>query len=443
MTALALCLQDKGIRITGSDSVQPQITDNTLKQRQIPVFEFKPENLNREIDLVIYSGAYQPAKHPEIIQAKHLQLPVCTLAEAISGLTLEQQTIAVCGVGGKTTTTSMLIKSFYDSNTKASWYVGVSKVDQKIEPGHFDPEGKIFITEADEYAISPPSDLRPKFALLNPDVVICTNLVHDHPDIYPDFAATLTVFNEFFRKIPANGLLLINEQVSQHPEVLTGVTAPVQTFGFSPAADWQIQSTPSGLSQHLELTGKPGKYQLNIRFPGQGNALNAAAAFITAKFLGLDPDKTGASLAEFSGTKRRLEMIKNQDGIIYFDDYGHHPLEIKTTLSALKAAYPGRRLIVAFQAHTYTRTKTLLNDFAASFSDCDQLIIAPIFASAREPVDPDFTAAVLASAIKSSASINAFEDFMSIVKYIKQIRQSGDIVLTIGAGNIYQIHQDL
>jgi UDP-N-acetylmuramate--alanine ligase len=440
MTAVALCLQDLGKQVTGSDSINPQITDKTLSDRQIPVKIFSENNIDQSIDLVIYSGAYKQT-HPELQQATTLNIPTITQAEALAQLTIGYQTIAVCGVGGKTTTTSMLIKSFLEAGDKPSYFVGVSTINNQYPPGKID-QGQNFIVEADEYAISTPTNNQAKFSLLSPKIIVCTNLVHDHPDIYPDFAATCKTFVEFFNKLPDDGLLLINYEITKIPGLLDQLKiGAIQTIGTDQAADWHIAANSPYEST---ITYKNQTFKLNLSLPGQLYAFNATAALAVASHLSLPVDQIINSLNSFKGTKRRLELIKNTDNILYFDDYGHHPIEIKSTLATLKTTYPNHRLIVVFQPHTYSRTKALLDDFAVSLSIADEVILAPIFASAREAVDPTVSIEDLATAIKKNGtSAKALPGFTEIIDFIKTVRKPNDIIATVGAGDIYHLHESL
>ncbi len=441
MTALALCFQDLGLTVTGSDTDQPQITDPTLKSHQIHPLPFSPANIHSRLDLIIHSAAYSKDQHPELIKAASLQLPLVNQATALAQLANTKTLIAVCGVGGKTTTTSMLIWIFTQLGLNPSWAVGVSGVGS-LPPGKF-TSGKHFILEADEYAIAPPHDTRPKLALYKPQVVICTNINYDHPDIYSTYQDTATVFTNFFSTIPSSGLLIINHQTKNLTSLLSSLASPFTTFGTSNQAEWSLHtssSQPPSFTLHHQHTSHP----LHLPLPGTANALNASAAIIAAHHFHTSPRQALAELTHFPGIKRRLETIKNQDHILYLDDYAHHPTEIASTLTALKHHYPKRRLLVAFQPHTYSRTQALLPEFSTCFTAADQVFIVPIFASAREPKSSAISSNTLASSIKKHhPAVSYFSSFSDLSRHLNHIKQPHDIILTLGAGDIYQLHQQL
>lgn len=417
MTPLALMLQDLGIKVQGSDTPETQITDQVLAKRDIQVSDFSPANITADLDVVIYSGAYKKTVHPELIKAKELGIYTISQAEALATLIAEKKLIAVCGVGGKTTTTGMMAQVFSELN-QGGWFVGVSQISQNLVPGKID-DSPFFVAEADEYAITPGIDNRPKFSLYKPQIIICTNLAYDHPDIYPDFEATKKVFAEFFNQLPPEGLLVIKQK---DLDLIQDLLKP---------------ETKIALVENNHES-------LELQVIGQMNQLNAQAVMLACAHLKLDLSKVRAGLAKFAGTKRRLELVADQDQIIYLDDYGHHPDEIKLTLAAIKQNYPDKRIRVVFHAHTLTRTKALLQEFGQSFSQADEVLVAPIFTSARETDDQSVTAQKLAEQIsKHHHQVQAFDDVKEIVDYLKKSRRPNDLILTLGAGDIYKIHQQL
>lgn len=441
MTPVALMLQDLGKTITGSDTSDSQITDTTLDHRAITVTDFDA-NLPQDTNLVIYSGAYNHSQNPQLKQAQVLQIHTITQAQALATLTQNKKTIAVCGVGGKTTTTAMLATIFQTAHTDPSWFVGVSNFNHDWLPGRMG-EGEFFLAEADEYAISPHQNQNPKFSLLSPQMIICTNLLHDHPDIYPDLDSTIKVFVDFFNKLPPDGLLIIQPQHYQLVKDQLTTKARIATFGDKQSgASHKIQIFPDDSFTINTPTGEsPTIFPTSI---GNHNIYNAAAAYIAALYSDIDPSLISKGISVFTSSKRRLEKIGYQNDILYYDDYGHHPEEIKATLKALKNRFLDRRIITIFHPHTYSRTKTLFDQFATAFVDTDIVIVADIFASARETIDSSISSAKLVEAIKSS-NPNALYlgDHHHIVKHLKTIRQPGDLILTLGAGDIYKIHTEL
>ena len=440
MTPLAIMLKELGNTVTGSDTLESQITDEILRQHDISVTEFSPDTITQEIDVVVYSGAYMVSRHPELQKAEELMLPLASQAMMLAELVNTKDHIAVCGVGGKTTTSGMGATVF-NYLGYGGWFSGVSKINGTLPGGHID-DSELMIVEADEYAIATRSDSRPKFALYNPKVIICTHLAHDHPDIYESFDKTLDTFAQFFNRLPDDGALIINPRDLHLLENRLNTKAKVITFAEDPTADWCIKK--SGMNMLYNLFHEDQEYQLNMSVIGTMNAENATALVAACDFLKLDIDEVLKGITEFKGTKRRLEIIREENNILYMDDYGHHPDEINVTLSAIKNQYPDKRLVVIFHPHTLSRTSALLEEFGNSFVAADQILLAPIFASAREYDDGSVSLRDLHQAIESSFhKVESFKDFDAIAEEIKEIRKPGDIILTLGAGDVYKVHEKL
>ncbi len=443
VTALACCLKNLKKNLTGSDTKLPQITDPILKSLNISTKNFSPKNITSDLDLVIYSGAYQKNSHPELIQAAKKNIYTLSQAQALAQLMVPKDQILVCGVGGKTTTTGMMVHAQTKLKLKPSWFIGTSQINNQILPGKID-SGKYFIAEADEYAIAPPTNTNPKFSLYQPKVIVCTNLVHDHPDIYDNLEQTRNTFAKFFNKLPKDGLLLINYHTTHLKSLINKLEtkAQVQTFGTAPMADWYIKHTANPLNwqiHHRQYT-----LDLKLKVPGLINAQNATAVIASNFFLGHNIKKITNALHSYTGVKRRLELIQTKNDIHYYDDYAHHPKEITGALKALKSIHPKSRLITIFHPHTFSRTKALLQDFSTAFTATDQLIIAPIFSSAREKQDQTISSPGLVKAIKPHNPNTLYlSDFDHIIDHIKKISQPNDVIVTMGAGNIYQSHKQL
>lgn len=453
VSSLAIILKQIGHTVEGSDTAEIQITDTSLSQAQIPVAEFESVELNPDYDLIIYSGAYNPTSNPVLKQARQLELTTLSLAEATAALLHKRKLICVCGVGGKTTTSSMLAYGL-KSNSEVGYLVGVSQLTDSEPAARWGNETGYFIIEADEYAIDPPEDTRPKFDLYQPEIVICTHLAYDHPDIYQDFDQTLDTFASLFNRIPKSGCLIINQEdynlikdrLSDQVEVvILKVTTRHERASISETEADQAEAYPQFDPDTSTLNlDDQNKHDLQLKTIGQVNQLNAALASVAVVKADLNLVSFLEQLKDFSGVKRRQELIKQEAGVTYFDDYGHHPDEIKLTLEAIAQAFPDKRLIVVFHPHTLSRTKKLLTEFALAFNLADQVLVAPIFASAREVDDQSISSEVLANEIKNRGTqAQAYSDFETIINRLKQVRRRGDLILTLGAGDIYKIHQYL
>jgi len=441
MTPVALILDDLGIKVTGSDYSDTQITDQILTERKISISSFNKENISDDVDLVIYSGAYKRETNEELLSAFSKKIHTISQAEALASLINEKQKlVCVCGVGGKTTTSAM-IASIMDENKSGGWFVGVSRFNGDTVSGKID-ESDYFVAEADEYAVSPPINLSPKFSLYLPKIVVCTNILYDHPDVYPDFDTTLKAFAELFNRVPKDGLLIIRLADLEKVRPYLDLSCQIQTYGIEDEADWKL--LPSDNNQSYIIKSQDQEIEIKPWLIGAMNALNATAALAACSYLRINSELVINTLNEFKGVKRRLEIIKEEADILYLDDYGHHPREIEVTLASLKKVYPDRRLLVIFHPHTLSRTKALFKEFTQSFKNADHLIIAEIFTSAREQDDNSISSRDLVKEIAiNQDGVEYGSSFGEIIDRVKQIRRPKDIILTLGAGDIYKIHDQL
>lgn len=400
MTSLALAMQDAGWTVSGSDVSDEFITDPVLASRHIPI-----QPLSAPIppaDQVIYSTAY-PAP-------SSIAIP---LAQALADFVKDRVVIAVAGVGGKTTTTAMLASLFHAAGRDVGYYVGTSSIAGLSAPGHCGTD-PVYIVEADEYAISK-TDPRPKFALLTPQVVITTNIVHDHPDIYPNEGSTLAAFRELIERLPADGAWIYSSTDPLSQNLCKGSTLVCQTI-------------------HYALPDPP----LTLNVFGEQNQLDAQAAVLAATAAGLTHEEALRSIQSYRGAGRRQEFHGEVAGRLLYDDYGHHPGELKLTIQAFIDHFPARRLLVVFESHTYSRTEALLAGFAEALKLADMAFIMPIFESAREKglphtVTPESFASLIPGAIPLT--------WDSAADTIWSTSQPGDIILTMGAGFVYKLHE--
>jgi len=420
MTALALCAQDLGIKVTGSDTQEVFVTDAILKERKIDwKVGFSIDNLENKPDLVITTGAHGGLENPEVLAAKNLGIPVLTQAEALGEISKDKVTVAVCGVGGKTTTSALIAHILSFSGLNPSWAIGVGKIFPLGYPGKYDKEGKLFVCEADEFVNSPGIDNTPKFLFLTPRIVVVTNIEHDHPDVYPTLSDTKKAYLDFFRKIPKDGLLVANGNDKNIKDVIKNLSCPIVTFS---------------LSDKIE-TSLPGEY----------NQRNIAAAIAVADYLKIPREVTIKAIKTFKGTQRRFERVgATKEGAIIIDDYAHHPNEIKAVLKATKELYPDNRIIAVFQPHTYSRTKVLFSDFAKAFIHADIACFMDIYASAREKKDESVSSKNLAKETKKDNKKSYYiGGHDGAIKWLKNHLKKGDVLLTLGAGDIFYINEKL
>lgn len=441
MANLAIILKKLGKDVTGSDVKEEFITDQLLKKSK--VFwqtGFEPKKITKNTDLVIYSAAHQGDMNPQVIKAKKLGVKVISQARLLGELTkLFKTTIAVCGCHGKTTTSSLLSYALIKLGTYPSYLVGSSNFNE-FPGGDFNSQ-KYFVIEADEYGVNPPYDLTPKFHHLNPDLILCTNIDFDHPDVYKNLDEVKKAYLKFF----ANKKLVL---CADDPPTLQSINRlksnQYLTFGFSDKADISI-STPKFFHDGSSFTlfykqKKLGVFKLSLF--GEKNILNAAGVVLTLLQLGFDPKKIKTAIKGFTGAKRRFELIYSKNGIYLFDDYAHHPKEIETTIFAARSRFPGKRIVLIFQPHTYSRTQTLLKDFTKSLSLADYSYVLPIFPSARENKNNFKVKSQDISKINPQ-KIKAVNSKKELLNLLTTNYQPLTTFITMGAGDVYKLKDDI
>jgi len=415
MTSLALAMQDQGWQISGSDTNESFITDEILLSRQIPLSPLKA-SIPSDTNLVIYSGAYPPPA---------TSIRTLSLAQALAEFVASRQVIAVAGVGGKTTITAMLAVLMRTAGRKVGYYIGTGSIPGLPTPGAAG-EDPYFVIEADEYAISK-DDHRPKFALLSPHILITTNIIHDHPDIYPDIASTQAVFLDLLNHLPPQGVWLY--------------------YAADPLTQ-TLQKELSTFRQDLKLIpygpDHPLYSKLELKVFGTHNRLDALAAVLAAQEAGLSEAASLSAITSYRGAMRRQEKIGEVNDRVLYDDYGHHPEEIEATVKAFRAQFPAKRLVLVFESHTYSRTEMLFDQFAAALALADLVFVMPIFESAREKGKPHTVSHLaLAAAINQHQPIATAVEWETAASTIAKASKPGDLLLTMGAGFVYKLHQEL
>jgi len=443
MVALACLAQDLGIKVSGSDLPEVFHTDKIIKQRNFTLYSFFSVQNILNPDLVVYSAGHDGVKNIEVKTAVSLGIPILTQSQFLSLFTKKKKLISIAGVGGKSSTSAMLSTILIGCGFNPSYFIGVAGVDPLGDPGKFDKKGELFVAEADEYF--DPKLGCAKFLTQDPETVILPNLAYDHPDVYKNTDDTLSCFKTFLDKIPANGLLIANTDSFLVKKLFTGFNASKISFGFKPGVDALLKTVTNdkGINSFsMQFKGK--KYLFSLSVPGKYNILNAAGAILTAFHYGLTYKDVKNSLLSFRGTKRRFEKIYEDKNFFIYDDYAHHPVEIKSLLVSARLFFKHKKLIVVFQPHTYSRTKALLNDFASSFSDCDQVIVCDIFASAREKKDDSVSSKLLADKINEYSKNGLYlAGKKEILSFLEKKLVKNTAILTVGAGNLFHWHSDL
>ena len=440
MSGLAKILIEEGFTISGSDSKESPIT-KALEEQGVKIFYGqKAENISasEKIDVVVYTAAVHP-DNPEFIAVKDAGIPMLTRAELLGQIMKEYDLpVAISGTHGKTTTTSMLSKILLEADTDPTLSIGgiFKDIGGNIRVG----KSEYFVTEACEYTNS--------FLSFFPKISVISNIDADHLDFFKDIDDIRHSFKKFAKLLPDDGTLVINGDIDNVDDITDGLTCTVLTYGSKDSFDfypsditYDENGNPS-FKAHL----KNGEVlDIKLAVPGIHNVYNALAATAVASILGIDKEHITSALSLFGGTSRRFEHKGEISGVTIIDDYAHHPTEIKATLTAAQN-YPHNKIWCVFQPHTYTRTKALLNEFADALSLADHVVLADIYA-ARETDNLGISSRTLMEKIKELGhECNYFptiSGFGEIEKFLLQNCTKGDLLITMGAGDVVKIGDEL
>ncbi len=457
MAALAQLLTDAGKHVSGCDVAEDFVTKGVLNTLSCQIDVGFGHQLPDNAQCVIYTAAHHGLDNPMVQQAIEKHIPSASHAEALAFYLNQKRGIAVCGVGGKSTVSAMISWILEKTNRHPGYAVGVGKIVGLEKTGKWSTESDLFVAEADEYAIDPAAPKKgepmiPRFGFMKPMVTVCTNLNFDHPDVYKDFNHTKQVFAKFFLAIKERGELIINadnldlvELVDSLQPYLDEHEVKVWTYGSSELAKIKLLNYTTGEGHNqADFTYKNKSYSLKLPLPGKFNCMNAIAAITACLAVGVPIVDSIAALAEFHSTMRRFEYVGEKNGVRFYDDYAHHPNEVASVIKAITEWYPNRRVVIAFQSHTFSRTKQLFNEFVTAFGEAKEVVMIDIFPSAREAFDPSVTSTQLCEAITAAHPQVSTLNLLTIPKlaaYLQQTLKPGDICLTVGAGDIYQVHQ--
>lgn len=441
MTALAVFAKEAGVKVTGSDTAEEFVTDEVLERNKIqPRVGFGEENITGKPDLVIATGAHGGLTNPEAVAAKLKGIPTIMQGQAVGMFMENKKGVSVCGVGGKTTTAAMVATVLARNSRNPSFIIGCGDIFSLGNPGHYG-KGEYCIVEADEYVTSPKVDQTPKFLWQTPLYIVVTNIEHDHPDVYKDIEETKNAYLDFFRKLPHQGALIANVDNQNVRDVLFKFSGRVETYGASEEASWRLEGFNISNGKNIFWVEHGGVVlgRITLQVPGRHNCLNALASVVTGLEIGLSFEEIQKGLSFFRGSKRRFEFVGEKNDVVFYDDYAHHPNEIRVTLQAAREWFATKKIICIFQAHTYSRTKALLSEFAQSFQKADEVIITDIYSSKREEKDPTISGEILASRIRNFQPRTYFLGSKeNVVEFILNHAKPDTIIFTMGAGDIYK-----
>ncbi len=443
MTALAEIFRARGAIVTGSDVKDKFYTDDILHELGIPVFEgFSEANLPHSTKLLVYSAAYSPDEHPEIIKARGLGIDILSYAEALGRLSGESVSAGISGVHGKTTTTAIAGTVFKEFDLPFSVMTGSAAANfggkSTLVKGH-----KYFIAETCEY--------KRHFLNFHPDYLVITSIEADHLDYFCDLDDVIGAFVEYAERLPKKGTLIYcaDDAGTLKAVGIIGVKRPdlvMVPYGFKADGDFRITGYEQLSGEQRFFVKKFGEREFIIKVPGRHNILNSTAAAALLQSIlfreGINTDSydgIAKGLAGFRGTKRRSELIGESEGILIMDDYGHHPGAIKTTLAGLRDFYPDRRIVVDFMSHTYSRTEALLDDFAVSFGSADVVLLHKIYASAREKAGNISGRDLYDRVAEQHDAVYYYEEVMDSLDFISKVLKPGDLFITMGAGDNWKL----
>jgi len=435
MSGIAEVLLNLGYKVSGSDLRESDTTERLRSLGGEICIGHAAENLTN-VDVVVTSTAVQ-GDNPEVIEAKRRMVPVIPRAEMLAELMRMKYGIAIAGTHGKTTTTSMVATVLTHAGIDPTIVIGgkLNTLGSNAKLG----QGKFLVAEADESDGS--------FLTLSPTIAVVTNIDADHLDYYTGGLEQIKdTFVSFINKVPFYGLAVLCQEDRNINEIIPRIKKRFMTYGLSSQAD--LRAT------HVKLDGFQTTFtahykgyrlgEISFNMPGAHNVLNALACTAVALELDVPFDKIQEGFAQFGGVGRRFTVKGEKNGIMVVDDYGHHPAEIRATLGAARNGWPERRLVVAFQPHRYSRTKELFNEFVTCFYDADVLVLTDIYAASEQPI-PGVSAERLAEETRrhGQRDVTYIADRNDLPDYLAGIIKEGDIVITLGAGNIWQAGEEL
>ncbi len=413
MSGLARLFKHDGKEVSGSDVVETENTKKLIAEGISVVYQQTAKNIKSQgsdpwDSLVVYTEAMD-GEHPELVAAREAGIRTINYFEALGEIANEYYLIAVAGTHGKTTTTAMLIDILEEASFDPSAIVGSLRT--KTGSNYRAGKSKYFIVEACEY--------KRDFLTLKPDVLVITNLEHEHVDYYKDLQDVQDAFHELAMKVPEDGAVIA---IKSDPKV-----APVLRQLKARVYDYKIEVFRD----------------ISLKQPGLYNRMNAGAARATALVLGVEKDIVQEALENFAGTQRRFEYKGECNGAKIYDDYAHHPTEIEAVISGARELYPEKKLTVVFQSHTYSRTHELFDDFVNALAKADRVLMLPIYA-AREENESGVSAEKLVEAIiEIGGQAEYFHTFEGVAVTLQELVGVDDVVLVLGAGDVTEVSKIL
>jgi UDP-N-acetylmuramate--alanine ligase len=448
MSGLAEILLKQGFTVSGSDAKESKVTAHLTKLGATIVYGHRTENISEDIRCLVYTAAVKE-DNPELLAAKEFGILCVTRAVLLGEIMRKYPTaISVAGTHGKTTTTSMLSQILLESELDPTILVGgmLKAIDGNVRVG----QSGYFVTEACEYTNS--------YHAFHSTISIILNVREDHMDFFKDINEIRESFRTFADLMDENGTLVLNSEIDDFSYFTDGLKCKAITFGLNPetsdyyATDITYNAFACGsftvmkrAENHAEMNTTDGAVEVakvELKVPGEHNVLNALAAFVTAQLLQIPAEQIASGLNAYTGTDRRFQYKGVMNGVTIIDDYAHHPDEITATLTAARN-YPHKKLWCVFQPHTFTRTKAFMQEFATSLLLADEVILAEIY-PARETDNLGISSQTLQAEIeKLGKTVHYFPTFEDIQNFIQKNCINGDLLITMGAGDVVNIGENL
>jgi UDP-N-acetylmuramate--alanine ligase len=432
MSGIAEVLINLGYQVTGSDLREGETTRRLVSLGGSVAYGHRAENL-ADVDVVVTSTAIRQ-DNPEVVEAHRRMIPVIPRAEMLAELMRMKYGIAIAGTHGKTTTTSMVATVLSHGGIDPTVVIGgrLDLLGSNAKLG----QGKFLVAEADESDGS--------FLKLSPTIAVVTNVDEDHLDYYKDLDEIKATFIDFINKVPFYGVAVLCLDDPNVQILLPQVKKRLITYGFNSQADLQAsdvrhEADRTSFAVHF---GGDELGRISFRMPGRHNVLNALAAVAVSMELDLSFAEIAEGFKDFGGVQRRFQIKGEANDIMVVDDYGHHPVEVKATLSAARSGWD-RRIVAVFQPHRYSRTEALFDDFVTAFNQADVLVLMDIYAASEDPI-PGVDAESLAQGVVEHGHKSCVYtgDAETTLKHLQEIVCPGDLVITLGAGNVWQVGEE-
>jgi len=434
MSGIAEVLINLGYKVSGSDLKQTEITQRLVSLGGKIFIGHKPEQIGNA-HVVVTSSAVLP-DNPEVVQAKKLKIPVIPRAEMLAELMRLKYAVTIAGSHGKTVTTSLVSMILAEGGLDPTVVIGgrLKNIGSSAKLG----KGEFIVAEADESDGS--------FLKLTPTIALVTNIDDDHLDHYKTLDNIRNAFTQFVNKVPFYGSIILCGEDENIKSIIPQITRKYYTYGIGKNYDFYAENiVHEEMDTEFDLcfTGK-NLGRLRIHLPGVHNVVNSLGAAAVGIELGIELAKVRKAFLDFTGVSRRLEVKARKKDIVFIDDYGHHPTEIRVTLETIKSIWPERRLLVVFQPHRYTRTRDLARKFGSSFNSVSRVWLTDIYSAGEKPI-PGISSSLILESFPSDKreTVTLSSDRNAIIKEVIKSLRPRDVLVTLGAGDVYKIGEEI